>query len=127
MRKFVDTNIFLRFVDGDEVVVDFWNKLINEKQTYWVQAIVISELVWVLGSLYKYDRQKISDFLMAVLKTNNLLWTGDCDLIKAMGWYQQGRAKYNDCLIVSCMKEGDQIVSFDREFDKFEWIKRVGL
>jgi predicted nucleic acid-binding protein len=125
MKKFIDTNIFLRYVDGNEDVVNFWKKLVVGKQKYWVQTVVVSELVWVMSSLYKFDRLKISDFLMSMIRTNNLIWTSECDLERALHWYRLGIAKYNDCLIASAMKNNDQIISFDREFNRFEEIKRI--
>ena len=125
MKKYIDTNIFLRFIDGDTDCVSFLKKIVGGEKSYRVSAVVASELVWVLGSSYKYKRQKIVGIVKAMLMMKGLIWTADCDLIKAMDWFEKGMAKYNDCVIASAMKEGDTIVSFDKEFDRFEKIKRV--
>jgi predicted nucleic acid-binding protein len=125
MKKFLDINIFLRFIDGEKSSGVFFNDVIKGKETYWVQTLVVSELVWVLGSQYKWNNEKIADYVGGVLRTNNLKWTSECDLCRAIEWFGKMKVKYNDCLIVSAMGDGDTIVSFDHEFNRFPWIKRV--
>jgi predicted nucleic acid-binding protein len=125
MRTFLDTNVFLRFIDGNEGVIEFWKILVDGSKKHVVHNVVLSELVWVLGSRYKYGKKVISEYLLSLYKTDNIRWTNDCDLEKTIFWHGEGRAKYNDCLIASAMENGDTIISYDREFDRFDWIKRV--
>jgi len=125
MRTFLDTNVFLRFIDGNEGVIKFWKILVDGSKKHVVHNVVLSELVWVLGSRYKYGEKVISEYLLSLYKMGNIQWTNDCDLGKTIFWYGEGRAKYNDCLIVSAMRSGDTIISYDREFDRFDWIERV--
>ena len=125
MKKYIDTNVFLRSIDGDETTVKFITNVLEGEEKYWVQNVVLSELVWILGTSYKYSRKKIVDIVGSLIKANNLVWTGNCDLMLAVDWFEKGLAKYNDCLIVSAMDKGDKIVSYEREFNRFDEIKRI--
>ena len=125
MKIFVDTNIFLRFIDGEKTCVSFLNYVKNGSKIFYVQSVVVSELVWVLRTSYEWSVSDVVEILESFLKTTNLKFITKCNIGKAIKLYREINVKYNDCLIVTSMETGNQIVSFDREFDRFEGIKRI--
>lgn len=125
MKIFVDTNIFLRFIDGEKTCVSFFNYVKTGSKIFYVQAVVVSELVWVLRTSYQWNVSDVAEILESFLKTSNLKFITKCDIGKALTLYREKNVKYNDCLIVTSMEIGNQIVSFDREFDRFEGIMRI--
>lgn len=125
MKMFVDTNVFLRFIDGEETSIKFFKDLKLDKKRFFVQTVVVSELVWVLRTSYQWDVSQVVEVVESFLKTTSLNFVTKCDVLEALKMYREKNVKYNDCLIVSAMASGDKIVSFDREFDRFEGITRV--
>lgn len=125
MKTFVDTNIFLRFIDGNDTCIGFIENLKIKKKVFFVQTVVISELIWVLRTSYKWDVSEVADTVESFLNLKSLKFITKCNVESALQMYRAKNVKYNDCLIASIMGKGDQILSFDREFNRFEEIKRI--
>lgn len=80
--KGIDTNILVRFLVGDDhdqaqVVYNLFKKVELNKNELFVSLLVVLELLWVLESAYKIERNNIinslSDLtLMPILKFENL-------------------------------------------------------
>ena len=125
MRTFVDTNVFLRFIDGDKDSIAFFKMVKSGVRTFWVQAVVVSELIWVLRTSYGWSVAEVVEVVESFVRTKNLKLVTKCRVPEALRMYREKNVKYNDCVIVSAMERGDRIVSLDHEFDRFEGIKRV--
>ncbi len=76
--KGIDTNIFIRFLVGDdkrqaETAYNIFKKAESEKNELFVPLLVILELIWVLESVYGIPRMEILEsirelLLMPILK-----------------------------------------------------------
>lgn len=80
--KGIDTNILVRFLVGDDhdqafVVYNLFKEVELNKNELFVPLLVVLELLWVLESAYKIERDSIIDslsdlVLMPILKFENL-------------------------------------------------------
>ena len=125
MNKFLDTNIFLRRLEGDKSSIDLLNMVEVGNETYFVSAIVISEIVWVLGSSYERSKQQIVDYINTLLSVRNLKVVCEYDVRRSISLFGSLNIKYNDCVVAATMSSGDMIISFDHDFNKLTDITRV--
>ncbi|MCM3714107.1 PIN domain-containing protein [Alkalihalobacillus oceani] len=78
MEKFiVDTNIMIRFIvnDDDEKfkqVLSVVDRVERNEMRLIVPTIVIAECCWLLKSYFKFDKSKISEFLLDILNIDNV-------------------------------------------------------
>jgi len=125
MRRFVDTNFLVRFKEGNVGAVQMMKRIKDGKDEYFLPAIVIEEVVWLLAKFYKEPKKEIINFIKALLVCGNLKVVYVYDVERAMMVYGQLNVKFTDCVIYGYMKKGDLIVSYDRDFDRLPGIKRV--
>lgn len=71
-RQGIDTNVLLRIVVGDSPeqirTVERLLDRLREDDTIFVNVSVILEASWVLKRLYRFPRERILDFLQALLE-----------------------------------------------------------
>lgn len=125
MRTFLDTNILLRYFEEMEVLVDFMKKVSSKKDTFFIPSLVLNEISLTLQRFYKVPKSKVIIFMESILAVDNFKVIYKYDFANALHLYKTVNIKLNDCLIWSFMEKDDQIVSFDKDFDKLPRIKRV--
>lgn len=125
MRRFVDTNFLVRFKEGNAGAVQMMKSIRDGRNGYFLPAIVVEELVWLLTKFYKEPKREIIKFIKALLASGNLKVVYKYDMERAMEVYSQLNVKFTDCVIYGYMKRGDLIVSYDGDFDRLPGIKRV--
>lgn len=125
MRTFLDTNILLRYFEEMEVLVDFMKKVSSKKDTFFIPSLVLNEISWTLQRFYRVPKSKVIIFMESILAVDNFKVIYKYDFANALHLYKTVNIKLNDCLIWSFMEKDDQIVSFDKDFDKLPRIKRV--
>lgn len=117
----IDTNVLVRhIVQDDEQQAVLARQLIEERisadDPAFVPLLVLCELVWVLGTAYRYSRGQIALVLRQVLVT-------DCFAVERheLAWaafhdYDAGNADYADYLIARINRESgaDPTFTFDR-------------
>lgn len=131
MKYYLDTNIFLRFLIADDAkTYESCQELFRLIETHRINAmtssLVFAEIVWVLGSFYKFPRSKISDAL-TTLARSPILFDNRCDLSVAIELYASHPVKFVDALIASCplLRQGRAaLISYDKDFDRLN-IKRM--
>ena len=123
--QWIDSNIFLRYWNGQDDAVVFLNKLKTGKTKYIVSAYVLSELEWVMRSFYKESKSDIVEFIESIMGIDNLIIENKVNIEKAMRIFEQYNIKLIDSIIAEAMNTGDEIVSYDHDFDKLPDIKRI--
>ncbi len=129
MIYILDTNIFLRTLikEDDQIFADcvrFLKLVKNNKVEAILPGLVLSEVVWVLKSFYKFPKLKVVRALKSILKLSGLKIVDNYDYEQTIKFYEDKNVKYIDCLIASLAKDKDYIVvSYDKDFDKLK-IKR---
>ena len=64
--KFVDTNIFIRFLTDDipekaDACEEIFKKAVEKKETLFTTDLVIAKIVWVLESFYGLPKKEVQD------------------------------------------------------------------
>lgn len=132
--KFVDTNIFIRFITADNPTkakhyyVLF--KRCQKGEIYLTTTqTILSEVVYILSSktLYKLPQKRIRDLLLPIVNLRGLKLHDKKVFINALNLYATLKIDFEDVLNAAYMldKEITEIYSYDKDFDRFESIKRV--
>jgi len=130
MVYILDTNIILRTLikDDDQVLADCV-ELLGMVKCNKIEAvlpgIVLSEVVWVLLSFYKFPKTQVVKALKSVLKLSGLKLVDNYDYEQAIKLYENNQVKYVDCVIASLVTSRDfTVISYDKDFDKLK-VKRL--
>lgn len=127
MNSLVDTNIFVRFLTGDEpekaerCLQLFERGRSGEIDLYTTESI-ITEIVYVLSSkqIYAKARVDIVDKLSPLLEGRGIRLDHKATIIAALARYRDGRLDIEDCLAVEhAVRLGlDGIHSYDRRIGR---------
>lgn len=131
-KKFIDTNIFLRYLTRDdpakyEKCRELFKKTIEGKTSIATSGIVIAELIWTLLSYYKVPKADVVEKVSIIVSTENL-YIPDKDIIMdALLLYSMKNIDYIDAYNAVFMKYSglDEIYSYDEDFDIVQNIKRT--
>lgn len=130
-KKFVDTNIFLRYLTGDDPLKydkckEVLKKTVKGQIALATSSMVIAELVWTLLTYYKVSKADVIEKISIIISTDNL-HIPDKDIIAdALVLYSRKNIDYIDAYNAVFMKcHGlNGIYSYDTDFDIVEGIKR---
>lgn len=124
---FVDTNIFIEVLQRKGEKSDRALKLLESDATLWTTEMVIAEIEWVLRDLYELPRVKIADHLRRILSLSNLNVPHKGEIMEATLLYESIGVDWTDCFnAVIARDEGvNEVYSFDRDFNKFKFLKRL--
>jgi predicted nucleic acid-binding protein len=122
---FIDTNIFLRFFTGDlprmqKDCISFFEKVDQGKLPVASSQVVMAEIVWTLGTSYKFSKAQVLDAATSALRFSRVL-TEDYNSKLALSLFGKHSVKYIDCLVASIPQIYQKkwtVVSYDRDFDK---------
>ena len=134
-KLFVDTNVFLRVLIGDnskqyKESKEFFEAISdNSKMKIYSSLVILMEIGWTLNSFYGYKKKEIIVALNSVEKTDGVkLVNGKVDFVKGMELFEKHKIKLGDAMIVASdvvQKERAIIISYDKDFDKVEGVKRI--
>jgi predicted nucleic-acid-binding protein len=93
--------------------------LTTEKRGF-ISVVTLVEAVWVLATVYKFDRQRIGDFVDDLLHVREFAVERADLVIRALYLFRHGSAGFSDGLIsLVCQSAGcDQVFTFDRKAAK---------
>ena len=130
--RFVDTNVFLRFLVNDNPATAdageaLFRKAIAGEEELLTSEMVIAEIIWVLESYYELNRSDIRESVEKILNTKNLNCPNAEIIISALSFYVEKDIDYIDAYNVFAMKRDkiNEIYSYDKHFDRVSWIKRI--
>jgi predicted nucleic-acid-binding protein len=123
----VDTNVLVRLITRDDA------KQVAAAERFvapgaWVSALVLSEAVWVLDSVYALDAGRIA-MAVEMLLNHEHLTVQDADTVSAA--VQLVRSKpalgFSDCLILESARKAGHLPlgTFDRSLSKVDGAERV--
>jgi predicted nucleic-acid-binding protein len=129
--KGIDTNILLRIITTDDPKqAERATRFLREQRQhapFWINRIVLCELVWALTSSFRFDRQRVADVLALLLRSDEVAIEGHRAVRDALYLFRTSRADFSDCLIglsnglAGCARTA----TFDRRaaaLDEFELI-----
>ncbi len=117
----LDTNIVVRYLTHDDPAqTAAAEKVVNSLSSDspgFLSLIVIAELVWVLESLYRFEKAEIEHVLETLLRSKELVIERAEIVSQALRKFAVSRADFADCLIDRCgyAAECEHTVTFDRK------------
>lgn len=129
---FVDTNIFLRFFLKDHSeqspkAAKLFQKAKEGKVKLWTTEWVIAEIYWVLsfkGS--KLAKTSLFEILWTIIEFRGLEIKNRKLVIEALSLAQEKNIELGDALnaILAKKENINTVYSYDKDFERFEWLKR---
>lgn len=132
MSRFLDTNILLRYLVGDnsEQAQRSLNLLLrveNGEEKVFTSSLVIFEIVFTLQKFYKVPRQEIAEHLLNIISLRNLQLPDKNVYYRAFDLYISINISFADAYNAAYALDLEQpiIYSWDTDFDKIAGITRI--
>lgn len=132
---FLDTDIVIRFLTGDDLLKQersavFFEKIKKRELTVIAPDTVIADAVYVLSSprLYNKSRSETAMLLTPLVRLKSLRIKNRQAVLKALSLYATiSGLDFGDALIITLMWQAGarEIYSFDTDFDKIAKITRL--
>lgn len=130
--RFVDTNIFIRFLTNDipektNSCEKIFKKAVEKKTTLFTTHLVIAEIIWVLESYYELQKKDIQDKVEKILNTPNLICPNKDLILSAIALSSEKNIDFIDAYNAFIIKDKgiDKIYSYDKHYDRIEWLTRL--
>ncbi len=125
--KFVDTNIFFEVLVRKGERSDRCLELLERGEKLWTTAFVISEIEWVLRSGYELKKEEIVTYLRKIFSLSGLRVENRKTLLHALEIYENNSVDWVDCVNAFLIKKKGlkEVFSYDKHFDRFDWIVRL--
>lgn len=125
MKIFIDTNIFIRFLTGDDEVKSLDCRLLFElitsgKVYSYTSNIVLLEIVFVLTRQYKFPKNQVKEDVMKLMRMRNLTLVESVNTKEALKLFEITNIKLSDCFIAVQVPIGVPIVTYDSDFSKIK-------
>jgi predicted nucleic-acid-binding protein len=128
----VDTNILVRILTADdpeqtELARRYLEENCSASRPGLVNSVVLTELVWVLGSLYGYARSNIVLALESLLSNGKLAIESREQVQAAVLTYKRVNCDFIDALIgeINLARGCEATATFDRRAAKLKGFVRV--
>jgi predicted nucleic acid-binding protein len=129
--KFVDTNIFLRYLTKDdpskyEKCKEMFKKAMKGEIAITTSGMVIAELVWTLLSYYKVPKAEVIEKVTVIVGTKNLSIPDKHMVADALVLYARKNVDFIDAYNAVFMRYHGlrEIYSYDEDFELMEDIQR---
>jgi predicted nucleic acid-binding protein len=130
-RRFIDTNVFLRYLTRDdpskyERCRAIFRKAIGGEIQITTSGMVIAELIWTLSSFYRVPKADVIEKVSVIVGTESLFIPDKDVVADALVLYARKNIDYIDAYNAVFMKyEGlSEIYSYDEDFDALEEVQR---
>ena len=133
-NKFVDTNVFLRYLTKDDLSKyercrEMFRRSLEGEIALSTSGMVIAELVWTLLSYYKVPKAEVIEKVSVILGTESLFIPDKDVLADALVLYARKNIDFIDAYNAVFMKYQGlrEIYSYDEDFETMEDIERKEL
>ena len=134
--RFLDTNVILRYLTRDDEVkaeacYRLFQRVKRGQEELFVCEAIVSEVVYVLSSLrapYRLSHEEIRARIIPILTLRGLKLPQKNVYLRALDLYATSPyLDFEDALAVSHMEQRGitEIVSYDKDFDRIEGIRRI--
>lgn len=131
-NRFVDTNIFLRFLTNDlpeqaNQSAKLIQRLRDGQETVELSILAAAEIVWTLERFYRLRKSDVASKVSSILKLKGLKISDKKIFLEALSLYVEKNISFTDAYIATQMKRAGSIelYTFDKEFDRVEHVKRT--
>jgi predicted nucleic-acid-binding protein len=116
----LDTNVLVRYLTLDDPVqspaaIELIDSL-SQADPGFISLIVMVELVWVLESSYRFQKDRVKSVLEALLRSQDLVIERTDVVWQALRSFAASRADFSDCLIERCSDAAQ--CAYTATFDK---------
>ncbi len=129
--RFVDTNIFIRYLTDDipdkaDRCEKIFQKAVDGEESLYTTDMVIAEIVWVLESYYELPGAEVQEKVEKILNTPNLTCPNKDMILTALVLYVKKNIDFIDAYnAVILRKEGTrEVYSYDKHYDRISWLIR---
>ncbi len=127
--RFLDTNIFIRFLTDDvpekaDACEKIFKKAVEKEETLFTTDLVIAEIVWVLESFYELPKKEVQDKVEKILNTPNLICPHKDLILSALVLYSEKNIDYIDACNLK-EKGIEELYSYDKHYDRIDWLTRL--
>src|SRR4030067_1505999 len=133
MKKFVDTNIFLRFLTKDDAekaqkILRFFEVAQNKRWQLVTSDLVIAEVVWVLTSkrLFNFPKEKVKESMLPLLLEDFISFPAKGSIVHVFEIFVEKNISFIDAYnaIYTRRIQANTILSYDKDFDRLDFINR---
>jgi predicted nucleic-acid-binding protein len=131
----VDTNLFIRFLTGDDLqqqaaAAAIFEQIEKGVLTVMAPDTVIADAVFVLASprLYNLSHSMVQTLLIPLVSLPHFQVDNREMLVRALAIFgSTTRFDFSDCCILARMEQAGstEIYSFDKDFDRFPGVTRI--
>jgi predicted nucleic-acid-binding protein len=121
----IDTNVFLRFLTTDKEkmpksLLTFFSKLENGETKVFCLDLVFFQVIFVLKSFYKVEKEEIINKMLNLLSFDGLYMKDKRVIERTLEMWRNHPGDIIDCYIAANMeKSGEkEIVSYDKKIEK---------
>jgi predicted nucleic acid-binding protein len=133
--RFIDTNIFLRYITGDDpakasACLALFEKVDSGEEEIATSEAVIAEVAYVLRSRNQYglNREEVSARLKPLISLRGLRIARKGLYLRALDMYAGNPTlDFEDALTVVYMEDDGitELFSYDQDFDRIPQVKRL--
>lgn len=128
MKVFLDTNIFVRYlVNDDPKKFSYVKQLIENIEAGdlrpYTSNLVVFELFHVMTKIYKIPMTTVIEDVEELLKLHNLTIIEKTNIKQALSLCKTTKVKLSDCLIALQCPKDCKLVSYDKDFKQFDFLK----
>jgi predicted nucleic acid-binding protein len=130
-NKFVDTNVFLRYLTKDDLAKyercrEMFRKALEGEIAVSTSGTVIAELIWTLLSYYKVPKAEVIEKVSVIVGTENIFIPDKDVLADALVLYARKNIDFIDAYNAVFMRYHGlrEIYSYDEDFEAIEDIER---
>jgi predicted nucleic acid-binding protein len=134
--KFLDTNIIIRYLTGDDQVKSdacfaLFQRVVRGEETLFTSETIVAEVAYVLSSSrgpYGITHGEIRDRLLPILALRGIRFPQKSVCLRALDIYAGSPFfDFEDALAIAHMEQQriQEIVSYDRDFDRVAGVLRV--
>ncbi len=120
-----DTNLLVRLIIDDiPEQAQKVNELLNDGITLYVNEVVISELYWVLTSIYKFTKNEFIEAVDDLIETQSITFFNVRTITEALTYFINSSAGFTDCLI-HAINQSQKLTTatFDQKASKLKGMK----
>jgi uncharacterized protein len=132
-QPFVDTDIIIRLLTGDDLKKQTAAAALFEQVEQGLLTIaapdtVIADAVYVLSSprLYHIARSEVRELLTPLVRLPHFRVQNQQSILRALDLFSSTNLDFGDTLIIASMEQQDSstLYSYDKGFDRIQNIKR---
>jgi len=124
----VDSNILVRHLTGDPPdQAKRATEFLRSSDGLILVDLVVAEVVYVLESVYEVERERVAEFVRAVIGFPAVVVPDEALLLRALEIYEQHRIHFAESYLAACAEVSGVgvVASFDRDIDRVPTVRRL--